>query len=253
MRLVELLNSEDVNLRVSIVQRLTLANVGLVHNVVIEFMKHNQNIPYDDLMSLGILEIIKKIEKYDSSKGIMLSTFIYSCVKRCLKEFDKGNKPVCIEKHFYSKISSYNKCVNKYFNQNGNNPSIEYIKGHTDLSEGDILLIQCLSYSTISLYESKNDDISLIDSIPSYDSSVQDIIELNELIEKTNCILKNQLTYNEYFVLMYRYGLNGAKVKTQKQIAKTLGCTHQNVSRIEGSAIKKLKKSKELFGYYYDK
>lgn len=245
MRLVNLLNSDD-SMRVSIVQRLTLANVGLVHKAVKEFMKYNQNIPYDDLMSLGILGTINVIEKFDVSKGRKLSTFIYVCVRRYLKEFEKDNSAVRIEKHFYTKMSSYNKCINKYYSENGSKPSLKYIKDNTGLSDLDIFLIQTTYTDSVSLDEPMEDDFSLMDCVVSEDTPIQQIIELKEL-KKVLYDNLSKLTDDEVKVLHYRYGLE----MKLREIAELMECSSQNVSRLERKALNKLKKVKSLRKIYY--
>jgi len=250
MELVELLNNDDGSMRVSIVQRLTLANVGLVHKAVKEFMKHNDRIPYDDLMSLGILGTINVIEKFDPSKGKKLSTFIYICVKRYLKEFEKDNSAVKIEKHFYTKMSSYNKCINHYYSQTGSNPSLKYIKDNTGLSDLDIFLIQTTHTDSVSLSEPIEDDSTMMDCIASEEIPIQQIIELKEL-KKVLYENLGKLTDDEIKILSYRYGLGSSRILTLQEIANIMKCSHQNVSRLERKALTKLKKFKSLRKIYY--
>ena len=249
-RLLELLNSNDCKMRVDIIQRLTLANVGLVHKAVIDFMKHNNKISYDDLMGLGILRIIEVIEKYDASKGRKLSTFLYPCIKRYLKEFEKGNSTVNIEKHFYNKMSSYNKCINKYYSEKGSTPSLKYIKDNTGLSDLDILLIQTTHTDSVSLSEPLDDDVEMIDCIASDGTPIQQIIELKELRRVVRENL-SKLSADEIKILCYRYGLDRDREMTQQEVAKLMKCSHQNVSRLERKALTKLSKFKSLRKIYY--
>ena len=83
MKLLELLYSDDDDLKNIVAWKLVLANIGLIHDVVMGFLKHNCKVDYDDLMSLGIIGAFRSIDKYDSSKG-KLSTFLSSCVKNCI-------------------------------------------------------------------------------------------------------------------------------------------------------------------------
>ncbi len=250
MNLIKLLNSNDCNYRNTVVWKLVLANIGLVHRAVIVFLKHSNKVEYRALMSLGILGAIKAIEKYDYSKG-KLSTYIYSSVKRNLKEFEKENKAVNIEKHFYSKISIYNDCINEFYLKNGCIPSLSYIKDHTGLRDSDILLIQSTYDDAISLSEPIEDDVTLVDCIACEDSSVQEIVELRELKRIVAENLK-KLSDVEIKILSYRYGLDNNKPMTQDEVAKLFNYSHQNISRLERKALTKLKKFKDLKKYYYE-
>lgn len=249
LELMKFVSCDDDVLRGDAIKKLTLANIGLVHKAVSDFMWHNDKIPYDDLMSLGVLGILNSIDKYDSSKG-KISTFIYTCVRRNLKEFEKSNSVVSIEKHFYSKMSSYVKCIDQYYKKNGNCPSLNYIKDTTGLSDLDILLIQTTHTDSISLSEPIDDDITLMDCVVDEGSSIQKIVELREL---KSILRKNlsKLSDVEIKILSCRYGLDNNEPMTQDEVAKLFNYSHQNISRLEHKALTKLKKIKDLKKYYY--
>ena len=63
-------------------------------------------------------------------------------------------------------------------------------------------------------------------------------IKIKRLYEKIREILKDR----EKTIIELRFGLNGDKPKTQKQIAKMMGISRSYVSRIETKAIGKLAK-----------
>ena len=62
--------------------------------------------------------------------------------------------------------------------------------------------------------------------------------KIKRLYEKIREILKDR----EKTIIELRFGLNGDKPKTQKQIAKMMGISRSYVSRIETKAIGKLAK-----------
>ena len=53
--------------------------------------------------------------------------------------------------------------------------------------------------------------------------------------------MKERLTPRELEIVILRYGLNGQKPVTQREIAKTMGISRSYVSRIETKALSKLK------------
>ena len=98
----------------------------------------------------------------------------------------------------------------------------------------------------ISLYEPIGTDrdgneIQLYDIIESEDPDAQSKIQLKDdvilLYEKVESILSPR----ERLVLKMRYGLYNQEEYTQREIAKVLGISRSYVSRIEKSAIKKLR------------
>ena len=67
---------------------------------------------------------------------------------------------------------------------------------------------------------------------------MREILKIKRLYEKIREILKDR----EKTIIELRFGLNGDKPKTQKQIAKMMGISRSYVSRIETKAIGKLAK-----------
>lgn len=100
------------------------------------------------------------------------------------------------------------------------------------------------NYKNVSLYDSIGQDkdgadITLMDIIPSNETPIEDVIDLNDKIK----ILKqyyNILDEREMEILSLRYGLNNEKEHTQKQVAKMYNISRSYVSRIEKRALTKL-------------
>ena len=66
-------------------------------------------------------------------------------------------------------------------------------------------------------------------------------VELNETIQKLYEKVENELSQREKLVLKMRYGLYGGEEYTQREVAKQLGISRSYVSRIEKSAVEKLR------------
>ena len=66
-------------------------------------------------------------------------------------------------------------------------------------------------------------------------------IHLKENIQKLYEKVENELSDRERLVLKMRYGLYNGEEYTQKEIARQMGISRSYVSRIEKSAIEKLR------------
>jgi len=82
--------------------------------------------------------------------------------------------------------------------------------------------------------------LTLADVLPADNLDIADEIWNKIETEKLYLAIKNVLTSNEKLILYYRYGLNGQKRKTQREIANELGISRSYVSRIEKKCLKKL-------------
>ena len=98
----------------------------------------------------------------------------------------------------------------------------------------------------ISLYEPigtdrEGNEIQLFDIIETSEKDAQQKIELQGDIQVLYQKVEAELSARERLVLKMRYGLYNEEEYTQKEIAQRLGISRSYVSRIEKSAIEKLR------------
>ena len=98
----------------------------------------------------------------------------------------------------------------------------------------------------ISLYEPigtdrEGNEVNLYDIIESTETDIPERIHLKDNIQKLYEKLENELSSREKLVLKMRYGLYQGEEYTQREIAAQLGISRSYVSRIEKSAIGKLR------------
>ncbi|MUV39554.1 RNA polymerase sigma-K factor [Lentibacillus sp. JNUCC-1] len=87
--------------------------------------------------------------------------------------------------------------------------------------------------------DKEGNEISLIDILEAENQDIIEYIQLNMEIEKMQEYL-SILDQREREVIIYRYGLNGQKEMTQKEIAAKLDISRSYVSRIEKRALMKV-------------
>ena len=102
------------------------------------------------------------------------------------------------------------------------------------------------SAKEISLYEPigtdrEGNEIRLYDIIETDEVDVPEKIYLKENIQKLYEKVENELSPREKLVLKMRYGLYNGEEYTQREIARQLGISRSYVSRIEKSAVEKLR------------
>ena len=98
----------------------------------------------------------------------------------------------------------------------------------------------------VSYYEpigtdKEGNEISLLDVIESQEPDAFELVTAKEDTKKLYDLFKRILTNREKQVLRLRYGLYGGKEHTQRDVADCLGISRSYVSRIEKTAIEKLR------------
>ncbi len=103
------------------------------------------------------------------------------------------------------------------------------------------------SNKEVSLYEPigtdrEGNEIKLYDIIETDEEDVSEKIYLRENIQKLYEKVESELSDRERLVLKMRYGLYSGEEYTQREIARQLGISRSYVSRIEKSAVEKLRR-----------
>ena len=98
----------------------------------------------------------------------------------------------------------------------------------------------------VSYYEpigtdKEGNEISLLDVIESQERSAFEVITAKEDTKKVYELIPSVLTKREREVLVLRYGLYGGKEYTQREVAEKMGISRSYISRIEKTAIEKLR------------
>ena len=99
----------------------------------------------------------------------------------------------------------------------------------------------------ISLYEPigtdrEGNEIQLFDVMETTDENIHEKINLKDDVRTLYEKVESELSDRERLVLKMRYGLYSGEEYTQREIARQLGISRSYVSRIEKSAVEKLRK-----------
>jgi len=85
-----------------------------------------------------------------------------------------------------------------------------------------------------------DNEVTLQEVLENNDRSIEEVVDLKLKIKLLYEKIKKVLKKREKIIIEFRFGLNGKRPKTQKEIAKMLNISRSYVSRIETKAIGKL-------------
>lgn len=138
----------------------------------------------------------------------------------------KGINSFDIEKNF--KLATYiAKCIE--------NEILMYLRSNKKRM-GDVYLNEPIGK------DKDDNEVTLQEVIENNERNVEDEVDLKLKIKKVYEKMRKILKDREKLIIELRFGLNGDKPKTQKEIAKMLNISRSYVSRIESKAILKLAK-----------
>lgn len=213
--------------------QLVTENSPLVKSVIKRFK--NKNIEYDDLFQLGSMGLLKAINNFDTSFNVRFSTYCVPMIIGEVKRFLRDDGSIKVSRAIKSLNMQITKFVDEFTAENSQPPTTKQIANHFNLDEAETVFIMDSSKMPVSLHAPVNDFSTknqfLIDKLD------QDF-DGDALYDRIS--LKNTLSglepRDKQIVLMRFF-----KDKTQSEIAKVMGISQVQVSRLENKILEKLK------------
>lgn len=205
-------------------------NVGLVWNVVKRFA--NRGYELEDLFQIGCIGFVKAIRKFDLSFETQLSTYAVSMIIGEIRRFLRDDGMIKVSR---SLKETAGKIKEIKLQEKNENLTIEYIAEKLELDKEDVLM----ALDATSLIESLDKSIGDETDGKTIGEGIKDKVnEYDKLLDKiTVTSLLKDLDERERKVIVYRY----YKDMTQGNVAKMLGTSQVQISRIEKKALLKMR------------
>ena len=212
-------------------------NSRLVWSIVRRFNGRGYDI--EDLYQIGSIGLIKAIQRFDTSFEVRLSTYAVPYILGEIKRFIRDDGPIKISRSIKELNIKIIELQKEYLNKYGKEITLEQLAKELKTSKEDIAMALDSARPVNSIEDSQYRDnktdktISLIDQLSSgkdEENEITDRITIKKLI--------SELKDNEKEVILLRY----YKGKTQMQVAKILGITQVQVSRIERKVLDNMKR-----------
>ena len=252
-RLATLYKNDKTNIKAR--NEIIVHNIKLVFSIAFKF-SHIQGVELDDIISVGIMGLIKALDKYDPDRA-KFSTYATWWIKQTiLRYISDNNKTVRIPIHKQEEISRYIKVRNRLFSELKREPTDKEIQNELNVSEQAIKEYKQLLQPIISLNETVGED---------EESELQDFINSDELSPEDKCILNDnskilyalsRLKDDERLVIQIRYGFFDERNHTLEEAAdllyklgyKNSVLTRERVRQIEEKAFRKIKQALIRYG-----
>lgn len=232
--LIELAHKGDKKARDLLVQE----NIGLVWSIVKRF--YGRGYEADDLFQIGCIGLIKAVDKFDNSFDVQFSTYAVPLIMGEIKRFIRDDGLVKISRTIKENNWKIKKASRELMQKYGREPTIEEISSETGIETEDIVQAMEAVSDVESIYKSvyQNDgsEIYLIDRIKFDDSHRENVEKMINNMVVWQAL--EELSEIERKVIIMRYFQD----KTQTEIAKKLGISQVQVSRMEKKILFNLKK-----------
>ena len=219
-----------------VLDKLVVANFGLVHKIVGKFPLKNAACSHDDLFQEGVAGLIHGIQKFDPSRGYRLSTYVYNWISVYVKRyFQNHGRAVRLPIHIAEKQYTMKKQIEELTNKLGRTPTIAEIR---EKNENCDYLLDVGRYQVSGDKNLGDGSNTLLDLIPAEDTTeeFETRFDVDTLLGK----LRDQVSPRDYKIIVARYGLVDGAALSLSEVAEQYDITRARVHQIEKKVLKKL-------------
>lgn len=215
-------------------EELVKANSPLIKSLIKRYI--NKGIEYDDLYQLGSLGFIKAIYNYDERFDTKFSTYVVPMVIGEIKRFMRDDGAIKVSRAIKTQNMKINKFIEDYIKQNYRRPTYEEIGKQFNMDPADVIFTMDSAKMPVSIYTPAEDDDSKTNFLlDKYTTDGSDDMVDNLVLKE---VLRN-LDERDKQIIVLRF----FRDKTQSEIAKILGVSQVQVSRLENKIIEKMRQS----------
>ena len=224
-RLIEAAHNGDQDARQQMIQ----GNLRLVLSVVQKFASRGENL--DDLFQVGCIGLIKAIDNFDPSQKVRFSTYGVPMICGEVKRYLRDNNAVRVSRSIRDLAYHSMQAREELQKRDGREPKISEIAVQVGASPENVAMALESAVAPTSLYEpvfsDGEDSFSVMDQLrdkTSEESWISDMMFRDTVLA---------LSPRERRIIALRY-LGG---KTQTEVAKEIGISQAQVSRLEKGAL----------------
>ena len=216
-------------------QQYIKGNLRLVLSVIKRFSNSNENV--DDLFQIGCIGLIKAIDNFDSTLNVKFSTYAVPMIIGEIRRFLRDNNAIRVSRSL--KDTAYKAIYAKenLMKKNQKEPTIAEVATEIGISKEDVAYALDAIQNPMSLYEpvytDGGDTLYVMDQISDKKNLEENWVEDLSLVEAMK-----RLPDRERRIIDMRF----FEGKTQMEVAREIGISQAQVSRLEKNALSAMKK-----------
>ncbi|MFA9398071.1 MAG: RNA polymerase sporulation sigma factor SigG [Clostridiaceae bacterium] len=220
---------------VSCREKFIKGNLRLVLSVIQRFNNRGENA--DDLFQVGCIGLIKSIDNFDLKHNVKFSTYAVPMIIGEIRRYLRDNNSLRVSRSLRDIAYRALQARDHLININNKEPSVSEIAKELDLPREEVVFALDAIQDPVSLfdpiYHDGGDAIYVMDQISdtkNIDDSWLENISIKEALKK--------LSPREKLILNMRF----FRGRTQMEVADEINISQAQVSRLEKTALKHMKK-----------
>ncbi len=210
--------------------RLCQQNTGLVKKIALKFAVGEYEL--DDLIQIGYIGLLKAVYKFETGYDVMFSTYAVPMIMGELKRYFRDTGKIKASRSLKSEISTLKKVQEQLTASGGTSPRISEIADAMGISSEHVIEVMEAASALGSVASLDNQLVE--EEYDAYYSEASPENNLDSIMIKKEI---GSLADREKQVIVLRY----YRDMTQQEIAKILGVSQVQVSRIEKRALEQIR------------
>lgn len=214
--------------------RLIEMNLPLVSSLSKKFL--NRGYDYEDIFQIGSIGLVKAIKNFDDSYNVKFSTYAVPMIVGEIKRFLRDDGMIKVSRNIKTLARKLHFDKEELTKRLDRDPTIEELSEYSEVSKEEIVFAiesaNSLSYLYDTIHQDDGAPVLLIDKLSQ--KGVDDSEMINKIALKEAL---RSLDEKSRQIIMLRY----FKDNTQIQVAKQLGISQVQVSRIEKKVLAQMR------------
>ncbi len=215
-------------------EKLISGNLRLVLSVVQRFSGRGESM--DDLFQVGVIGLIKAVDAFDLGQNVQFSTYGVPMIAGELRRFLRDHSALRVSRSMRDTAYRVLQAKEKLLTATGREPSVEELSAETGIARQEIVFAMDAICEPVSLYEPVFNDggesACIMDQIGDTKNCDEQWLEQIALEEAVS-----RLSSRERRILALRF----CGGRTQMEVAREIGISQAQVSRLEKGAIGRIK------------
>ena len=217
-------------------EKLISGNLRLVLSVIQKFSGRGEN--PDDLFQVGCVGLIKAIDGFDLSQPVRFSTYGVPMLAGEIRRYLRDNSAIRVSRSVRDTAYRVLQCKEQMQLELGRDPSLEEVAQRLGLQRGDVVSAMDAITAPVSLFEpvyaDGGDPLMVMDQVRDTRNTDEHWLERIALRDAMGQLGKRE---KEILTLRFREG------KTQMEVAREIGISQAQVSRLEKNALGSIRKA----------